>query len=204
MFLRPETKQIDFDDLDNSCYFYVVDVTDELNENFVENIQGSFDNLVVKSVSEKHMESADIVNVLADTYVTYTAGAKPVQVNISCMLRHTREKDHYLKFLEYYHNKIRGTELSKNRLIVYFIYIDQYMCLRINNLSVRKDSSLDDMVSVNIQAVGFRFGNFKGIIEQEQVEEEELEVTDLTLERETIEPTHAKLYDDDVELVRHA
>lgn len=193
MIINPATKQTEFEEQDSPSFFHVIDVTDDMDTQFVEDVQISFDKLIVTSVSEQHVDAADVVDVLADTYIAYSMGANPVRVHIGCVVKHTKENDHYLDFLKYYHERVRGTMLSKDRLIIYFIYIDQYMCLRINNIAVRKDSNLDDMVNINIQGIGFNFGNFKGIVSTQE------EVTTATIDPDPELIT--RRYDDDIELV---
>ncbi|MGV9141963.1 MAG: hypothetical protein ACOC1X_03405 [Promethearchaeota archaeon] len=161
----PKTKQKDFDDQGSPCYFHITDLGGEIDDSqeaseAIENLQNGFDRLIVQSINESHTEAKEVLDVLANTFAVFSMGANPVKVKIEAMLYKTKEQDHFLDFLYSYQNQLRGTIQSVDRVVIYFIYIDQYMKLRINGINVSESSKNEDMVTLTLDCIGYSFGRF--------------------------------------------
>lgn len=112
---------------------------------------------ILNNITENHIEGHALKNTLADTFSVYTMGAQPIQISMNGYLQTTMDMDHRVDFLNIYHNKIRGTNLEKNRLEMVFVLKDTTMRLRIRNINVGNSSQISDMTRLAINGIGYKY-----------------------------------------------
>jgi len=113
---------------------------------------------VVTSLREQHAEGYYVSNPVADTYAMYTTGAMPIQISMDGFLYSTKDQDHRMEFLIYYLSCMRGTDLTREKLIIVFLLKNTMMRLRIQSINLNQTSQIQDFAQMGITGVGFSYG----------------------------------------------
>ncbi|MCB5270527.1 MAG: hypothetical protein LHW56_01630 [Candidatus Cloacimonetes bacterium] len=75
-------------------------------------ITQGFWELIISSYAERHADTASIQDVLADTFIVFSGGAEPIQVQFSGYVWVTNKEDHRLALLYMYEKLFRGSKLQ--------------------------------------------------------------------------------------------
>lgn len=122
-----------------------------------EALSNHFWKLRVTGIQEKHAEGDYTVNTLADTFLTYSTGAMPIQISIQGKLLTMKDQDHRLDFLNLYEKCFRGTKLQDYGIFLAFTLKDTQFYLRPTNLNVGQTSELAGWTTIQLQGVAFNY-----------------------------------------------
>lgn len=117
-------------------------------------IDKGFWGLYITDIAESHNQSHHIHNVMADTYVAFASGTKPITLSISGLVSKTQKDDHRLDLLYMFMNCLRGTT-SENRfhMPIGLTIRDTTMGIHLDTLSINDSSEKQDISLVTLSGV---------------------------------------------------
>lgn len=112
--------------------------------------------IIVETLSETHEEKYSLHNTLSDSVAVFATGAKPISIQISGKLLHSRSDDHYFLFLQNYVNRFRARLLTTQQRTLTFISQDTVMNVIITNMTLNHGVDLETYSEITIS--GYAYG----------------------------------------------
>ncbi len=139
MNLNPETK---LKDDEPNAFFLIEDDT----------YTGYYE-LIITDYKENHSEGVNVINPLTDSNFSFTTGANPVSVTFTGYVIIAKEYNQRDMLAKKYEEDLRGTRGKTVR----FVYKDMVYKLKIHSLNMTHNSTMQDMVPINIEGIGYSY-----------------------------------------------
>lgn len=118
--------------------------------------------LIIVNVSERFREGEARIPTLADSFIAFSTGAQPIEINISGWLYCATEQDNRIDFLSLYKHYFNGAAATENHkslgaMELFFYCLHTSFNLHLTQCQILDSSTRPEYTQVNLRGVAYNY-----------------------------------------------